>query len=447
MVDRNPISFGKSLSGDSTESNEYKVRGTTRKRGRPEVSPHIRDRIANFLPDEVSESPVRKFLKRFEYSESEGMPKNSSKASLNSPSKSDTNTKEMEKAKQEQEDFRREIKEAIEASSNEIKASNANSVDQMKKDQHDFMNRISEVIGSAQEGVDKKISALSDKVEVQTNEFTALRDDLRALQDKVSELEKRESEAKVIEERRVLEDEVIREFKEEETKIVVIGFAFSESDNNVVDKLMRDTLRDGVELLGQMKIVWKKAASDDKKSVIILDAGSVWNREHILRNQKPGKDFMVKKSIPKRFRDAENVLKERARTVRVINLNSIKTEVEVRGTKMVLLVKEKTPVGVKANDWSVEQEIDLLIEAAKTPAEAYKMKEKGKSVLVTMNLEMSEPTLLKTLIANKLTRFDELKVIAVDKRNAVIDCPDADVALEVSALLRVEVTDSRVSMN
>ena len=87
MVDRNPISFGKSLLGDSTESNEYKVRGTTRKRGRPEVSPHIRDRIANFLPDEVSESPVRKFLKRFEYSESEGMPKNNSKASLNSPGK------------------------------------------------------------------------------------------------------------------------------------------------------------------------------------------------------------------------------------------------------------------------------------------------------------------------------------------------------------------------
>ena len=270
---------------------------------------------------------------------------------------------------------------------------------------------------------------------------------MRALQNKVSEMEKREAEAKLMEEKRGLEDEVLREFREEETKIVVIGFAFSKGDNNITDKLMKDTLRDGVELLGQMKIVWKKAASENKKSVIILDAGSVGNREHILRNQKPSKDFMVKKSIPKRFRDAENVLKERARTVRVINLNSIKTEVEVRGTKMVLLVKQKTPVGAKANDWRVEQEIDLLNEAAKTPAESYKMKEKGKSVLVTMNREMSEPTLLKTLIANKLTRFEELEVTAVDKRNAVIDCPDTDVALEVSALLKVEVTDSRVSRN
>ena len=447
MVDRNPIPFGKSLLGESIDASEFKVKGSTRKRRRPEVSPQIKDKIANFLQDEVSESPVRKFLKQFEYSESEGMPKNNSRASLNSPNKSDTSAAEMEKAKQEQEDFRREIKEAIEASSSEIKTANANSVDQIKKDQQDFMNRISEVIGTAQAGVDKKISALSDKVEVQTNEFTALREDLRALQNKVTELEKRESEAKLIEERRGLEDEVLREFREEETKIVVIGFAFSECDNNIVDKLMKDTLRDGVKLLGQMKIVWKKAASENKKSVIILDAGSIWNREHILRNQKPGKDFMVKKSIPKRFRDAENVLKERARTMRVINLNSIKTEVEIRGTKMVLLVKEKTPVGAKANDWSVEQEIDLLNEAAKMPAESYKMKEKGKSVLVTMNLEMSEPTILKTLIDNKLTRFEELKVIAVDKRNAVIDCPDPDVALEVSALLKVEVTDSRVSMN
>ena len=155
------------------------------------------------------------------------------------------------------------------------------------------MNRISEVIGTAQAGVDTKITALSDKVEVQTNEYTVLREDLQALQNKVSEMEKREAEAKLIEDRRGLEDEVLHELREEETKIVMIGFAFSEADNNIIDKLMKDTLRDGVELLGQMKIVWKKAASESKKSVIILDAGSERNREHILHNQKPGKNFLV----------------------------------------------------------------------------------------------------------------------------------------------------------
>ena len=114
---------------------------------------------------------------------------------------------------------------------------------------------------------------------------------------------------------------------------------------------------------------------------------------------------------------------------------------------MVLLVKEKTPAGVKANDWSIEQEIDLLDEAAKMPAESYKMKEKGMSVLVTMNLETSQPSILKSLVDNKLTRFEDLKVVAVDKRNAVIDCPAPDVALEVAALLRVDFKDARVSMN
>ena len=56
-------------------------------------------------------------------------------------------------------------------------------------------------------------------------------------------------------------------------------------------------------------------------------------------------------------------------------------------------------------------------------------------VLVTMNLETSQPSILKSLVENKLTRFEDLKVVAVDKRNAVIDCPASNVALEVAALL------------
>ena len=435
MVDRENI--GKNLLGETVNPSVLRVKGSSRKRRRPVVSPQLQDKIANFLPEESSESPVRKFLRQFEYSDSEEMPKGN---------KGEIESSNMEK-KQELDELRKEIKETIETNSNEIKIANANSVEQIKKDQQEFMMQISEVIGTAQAGVDKKISALSDKVDEQTSEFSALREDLKALQDKVSELEKRESEAKLGEERRNLESEVLREFREEETKIVVVGFKFSEDDDNTADKLIKDTMRDGVEPLGPIKVVWKKEASEEKKSVIIIDTGSVWNREHILKNQKPGKDFMVKKSIPKRFREAENILKEKARTMRVINLNSIKTEVETRGTKMVLLVKEKTPVGIKANDWSIEQEIDLLDEAARMPAETYKMKEKGLSILVTLNNEASQPSILKSLVENKLSRFKDLKIAAVDKRNAVIDCPSPDVALEVAAILRVDFKDARVSTN
>ena len=203
MVDRAHI--GKDLLGETVDPSELKVKSTSRKRRRPVVSPQLQDRISNFLPEEVSESPVRKFLKKFEYSESEEMPKGN---------KSETEALSMEKSKQELDEFRKEIKETIEASSTEIKIANANSVDQIKKDQQDFMLKISEVIGTAQAGVDQKITALSDKVDEQTNEFSALREDLRALQDKVSELEKRESEARLGEERRSLENEVLREFRE-----------------------------------------------------------------------------------------------------------------------------------------------------------------------------------------------------------------------------------------
>ena len=80
-----------------------------------------------------------------------------------------------------------------------------------------FMDKISEVIGSVHSGVGKKITDLTDKVEEQTNEFTAFREDLKTLQSKVLELEKRESDAKAIEMRRVLEEEVLREFCEEES--------------------------------------------------------------------------------------------------------------------------------------------------------------------------------------------------------------------------------------
>ena len=114
---------------------------------------------------------------------------------------------------------------------------------------------------------------------------------------------------------------------------------------------------------------------------------------------------------------------------------------------MCLLVKEKNPVGTNPNEWRVEQQIDLLNEAAKMPLESFQMKKRGKSVLVTMNNEVSEPSILKTLIVNKLERFANLQISAVDKKNAVVDCTVEDEAIEVAALLKVGVTDARVSRN
>ena len=156
MVDRSPL--GKSVLRDLSvnETSEFKVKGSTRKCRRPEISPDIRKKIKNFQTEDISDSLVRKFLRQFEFEETEAakMPKNGSRSKSRSPEKTkNTNTnidEELEKAKKEREDFKKEIKDAIKASNVKIKNSNANSVEQMKQDQHRFMDKISEVIGSVQ---------------------------------------------------------------------------------------------------------------------------------------------------------------------------------------------------------------------------------------------------------------------------------------------------------
>ena len=442
MVDRIDHDCGLGSIGDRSETGEFRVKETSKKRRRPDLSPHIKERIASLLPEESSESPVRKYLRQFSYTDREDMPKNSSKVNPTSPGKGEGNGEEADKNKKEMDEFRKGIKEEITAA---IKLANTSAAEQLKKNQDDFMTNIKDVIEQAQTKVDNTIGELSRKVDQQTSEYSTLKEDFRVLKDRVAEIEKREAVVKLKEDRRVLEDAVLKELREDVSKVVISGYSFSEADNDVVNKLVKDTLRDGVEPLEPLRVVWKRAASDDKKSIIILDAGSERGREHILRNQKPGKPFRVKRSIPKRYRDAENQLNEKARVKRTIHHNNIKTEIEVRGTRLVLLVKQKTPLGEKANDWVVEDEVDLLDVATKNVGESFKLKEKGKSVLVTMNNEVTEPSILKSLVNNKLTRFTGLEVAAVDRRNVVIDCPSTETALEVIALLRVEILDSRVA--
>ena len=93
-------------------------------------------------------------------------------------------------------------------------------------------------------------------MDVQTTEYTALKEDFRALQNKVADMEKREAEVKLKEDRKALEEAVLRELREEESKIVVTGYSFSEADSSVVNKLVNDTLREGVEPLEQLRVVW-----------------------------------------------------------------------------------------------------------------------------------------------------------------------------------------------
>ena len=120
MVDRIEYDCGIGSIGDRSDTGEFRVKESSKKRRRPEVSPHIKDRIASLLPEESSESPVRKFLKQFSYSDPEDMPKNSTKVNPTSPSKGEVNGAEADKNKKEMDEFRKGIKEEIIASCSQV---------------------------------------------------------------------------------------------------------------------------------------------------------------------------------------------------------------------------------------------------------------------------------------------------------------------------------------
>ena len=51
----------------------------------------------------------------------------------------------------------------------------------MKMDRAAFMDEMKKILGNVQAGVDEKINKLTEKVEVQTNEFISARDDVKEL--------------------------------------------------------------------------------------------------------------------------------------------------------------------------------------------------------------------------------------------------------------------------
>ena len=71
---------------------------------------------------------------------------------------------------------------------------------------------------------------------------------------------KRLSHVVLKEERRALEDEVLKELKEEVSKDVISGYSFSEADNDVVNKLVNNKMT---------KIKGLEVAAVDKKNVVI----------------------------------------------------------------------------------------------------------------------------------------------------------------------------------
>ena len=174
----------------------------------------------------------------------------------------------------------------------------------------------------------------------------------------------------------------------------------------------------------------------------MLDAGNQWNRDHILRNQKAGKKFMVKKAMPQKYREVEKVLNAMAMSLCEVNMHVDSTEVGLKGTSLSLMVREKKTAGSSPSEWEVYHEIDLLRDKASKPGVSFKMKEKGKSILVSMNHDSTSTAIFETTLKNYLEGYNDLKYTMVDKKRAVICCKEEDDAIRAEAKLKVELKDA-----
>ena len=117
------------------------------------------------------------------------------------------------------------------------------------------------------------------------------------------EIEKKIREnAKKKEKRKMFENKVKAEIEEEEKKIIVIGFPFANSNKEAtLPGLVAAMIREGVTPREGLSIEWMREEANGKKSIILLNATTMQNRDFILMNLKKDKGFIVKKSFPGRY--------------------------------------------------------------------------------------------------------------------------------------------------
>ena len=113
----------------------------------------------------------------------------------------------------------------------------------------------------------------------------------------------------------------------------------------------------------------------------------------------------------------------------------------------MFISEKKNPSGATPNEWRVEAERDLNIEAAKKSSESFKMKEPGTSVLVTKNREMPIPAEFEKQVKGKVKDIPDLLFTVVNKMHLVIDCHELKKVSEVYATLQAGMEDARVIKN
>ena len=143
------------------------------------------------------------------------------------------------------------------------------------------------------------------------------------MKNRIDTLERREAsteemiEAKIrererkLEGRRRYEEKIKAEIEEEECKIMVTRFEIgNKSEEEVVHDAIQAMMKDGTSPKIVPIVEWMKKENAGKPSLVLLNAGSSQNRDHILRNLKGNKSFIVSKSFPARYKEAKAKLNE-----------------------------------------------------------------------------------------------------------------------------------------
>ena len=105
---------------------------------------------------------------------------------------------------------------------------------------------------------------------------------------------------------------------------MVTGFKIdNKSEEEVVHDVIRDMMREGTSPKVTPVVEWMKKENAGKSSLVLLNAGSPQNRDHILMNLRGNKSFVVSKSFPARYKEAKAKLNEMGSALRkMYNVNT-----------------------------------------------------------------------------------------------------------------------------
>ena len=116
--------------------------------------------------------------------------------------------------------------------------------------------------------------------------------------------------------------------------------------------------KDNVRPREDLSIVWMRKAVNGKRSHILLNTGTVQNRDFILMNLKKDKEFIVKKSFPKQYDQAQRKLNEMGHTLREMHERKINTEIWYEGLSLCLWYRMKRKEVEKYEEWINYSEVD-----------------------------------------------------------------------------------------